>query len=145
MNFLSILRLKFDFLSPSIKKFLRIITVILVIFGMYLWFRPNPNGWQNVSKLGLSMPLKYKIHGIDISHHNGTIDWQRAKKMRFSKEDLKLEFCFLKATEGMNHSDKQFERNWKRLEELGIKKGDRKSVSFFYSVARTKRTSLEFY
>ena len=141
MNFLSILRLKFDFLSPSIKKFLRIITVILVIFGMYLWFRPNPNGWQNVSKLGLSMPLKYKIHGIDVSHHNGTIDWQRAKKMRFSNEDLKLEFCFLKATEGMNHSDKQFERNWKRLEELGIKKG---AYHFFIPWREPKGQALNF-
>ena len=141
MNFLSILRLKFDFLSPSIKKLLRIITVILVIFGMYLWFRPNPNGWQNVSKLGLSMPLKYKIHGIDVSHHNGTIDWQRAKKMRFSDEDLKLEFCFLKATEGMNHSDKQFERNWKRLEELGIKKG---AYHFFIPWREPKGQAMNF-
>ena len=123
MNFLSILRLKFDFLSPSVKKFLRFFIAILVILGLHLWFKPNPNGWKNVSKLGISMPLTYQMHGIDISHHNGTIDWQSVKKMRFSEEDLRLEFCFLKATEGMNHSDKQFERNWKKLGELGIKRG----------------------
>ena len=141
MNYLNILRVKFDFLSPTAKTFLKIFISSLVIIFLYLWFRPNPNGWENVSKLGISMPLKYQIHGIDVSHHNGIIDWQKVKKMRFSDEDLRLEFCFLKATEGMNHSDKQFERNWKRLGELGIRRG---AYHFFIPWREPKGQAMNF-
>jgi len=141
MNFLSILSLKYDFLSPLIKKGLKVLIFIFVIFGVYTWFRPNPNGWKNVSKLGISMPLKYPLHGIDVSHHNGIIDWESVKKMQFSDGNLRLKFCFLKATEGMKHSDKQFERNWKKLEGLGIKRG---AYHFFVPWREPRSQAMNF-
>lgn len=103
--------------------FLSIISLIIWgIYGIVLLFRPNPNGWEKVSKLGISMPLKYEVHGIDVSHHNGEINWKKVKKMRF-EENLKIEFAFLKATEGITHADRQFERNWEHARKLGMKRG----------------------
>ena len=90
MNFLSLLRLKFAFLPISIRYFLAVLISVSLYSILYLVFRPNPNGWKIVSKLGISMPLTYQMHGIDVSHHNGIIDWQRVKKMRFAKEDLSI-------------------------------------------------------
>jgi lysozyme len=61
--------------------FLSIIS--LIIWGIYaivMLFRPNPNGWEKVSKVGISMPLRYEVHGIDVSHHNGEINWKKSKR-----------------------------------------------------------------
>ena len=141
MNFLSLLRLKFAFLPASIRYFLTVLVTLFLLFMLYLLFRPNPNGWKIVSKLGISMPLTYQMHGIDVSHHNGIFDWQKVKKMRFAKEDLRIEFCFLKATEGMTHSDKQFERNWEKLGKLGIKRG---AYHFFIPWREPKGQAMNF-
>jgi lysozyme len=123
MDFLKSLLAQFLLLPSKIKYSIIAFGAILMIILLYFTFRPNPNGWQKVSKLGITLPLKYKIHGIDVSHHNGTIDWQKVRKMRFSDEELRIKFCFLKATEGMTHSDKQFDRNWEKLAQMGIRRG----------------------
>lgn len=48
---------------------------------------------------------KYPVRGIDVSHHQGKIDWQRVQA-----EDI--HFVFIKATEGSSHKDAEFNRNW---------------------------------
>ena len=123
MNFLKLLLLRLYQIPPKLRLPFLILSASLIIILFYLVFRPNPNGWEKISKIGITLPLKYKIHGIDVSHHNGKIDWLRVKKMRFSEEDLRLNFCFLKATEGMTHSDREFDRNWEQLGKLGIRRG----------------------
>jgi len=103
--------------------FLSIIS--LIIWGIYaivMLFRPNPNGWEKVSKVGISMPLRYEVHGIDVSHHNGEINWRKVEKMRFD-DVRKIEFAFLKATEGITHADRQFDRNWEHARKFGMRRG----------------------
>lgn len=56
------------------------------------------------------------ISGIDVSHHNGIINWQGIK-------DRGFQFCFLKATEGINYTDSQFQRNWKEAPAHGLLTG----------------------
>ena len=96
MNLLKLLLLKFYILPKKIRLYLIIFGTFLLILTIYFLLRPNPNGWEKISKLGITLPLHYKIHGIDLSHHNGKIEWQKVKKMQFSEEDLRVEFCFLK-------------------------------------------------
>lgn len=43
--------------------------------------------------------------GIDLSHHNGAVDWPRLSTAGLS-------FVYLKATEGESHVDTQFQANW---------------------------------
>jgi lysozyme len=104
------------------------ILILIFVFALGWWaydsfLKSNPNGWRKVSKIGITLPLRYKIHGIDISHHNGNVNWTRVKKMRFTDEELKIEFAFMKATEGIDHADKQFDRNWEEVKKVGIKRG----------------------
>lgn len=47
------------------------------------------------------------IYGVDISHHQGNIDWTKMKKW----ENKKIEFIYLKATEGATYIDKTYQRN----------------------------------
>ena len=57
-----------------------------------------------------------KVMGIDISHHQGNIDWAKAKKSGLS-------FVFVKATEGKDYIDSMFTTYWKGLADEHIIKG----------------------
>lgn len=48
---------------------------------------------------------KYPVRGIDISWRQGQIDWQAMRRQSIS-------FVFIKATEGGDHKDRLFEKNW---------------------------------
>jgi lysozyme len=83
----------------------------------------NPNGWQKVSELGgVTVPLRYDLHGIDVSHHNDRINWSKVNNMRFA-DDKKVEFVFVKATEGVSHVDEDFARNWSELKKNNLRRG----------------------
>ena len=60
--------------------------------------------------------------GIDVSHHNGEIDWNLLK----SKQDLM--FVYVKATEGATHIDVNFKENFKGAKDAGYRTG---SYHFF--------------
>lgn len=46
----------------------------------------------------------YPVHGIDVSHHQGYIDWSK-----FDEETV--QFAFIKASEGVDHKDSLFRVN----------------------------------
>ncbi|MFN3381198.1 MAG: glycoside hydrolase family 25 protein [Runella zeae] len=100
-----------------------IVGLVVILFGVGLWYynRLNINEWRHVQKLGIRLPMKYEIHGIDISKHNGRIDWKLLREMRF--EDLRLQFAFVKATEGTSLIDKDFKTNWQQADEVGLYRG----------------------
>lgn len=54
--------------------------------------------------------------GIDVSWHNGGIQWEKIKQ-----QDIR--FVILKSTEGMDLKDKTFEARWPKLKELGFVRG----------------------
>lgn len=56
-------------------------------------------------------------HGIDVSHHQGIIDWQKVG------EEADLEFAFVKATEGLEHNDTRFTHNLHGARSAGLKVG----------------------
>ncbi|MBR1461971.1 MAG: glycosyl hydrolase family 25 [Prevotella sp.] len=60
---------------------------------------------------------KVEVDGIDVSHHNGTIDWPKVA----SNKNIK--FAYLKATEGSTHRDRRFKRNAKEARRAGLDVG----------------------
>ncbi|WP_082609744.1 GH25 family lysozyme [Bosea sp. Root381] len=56
------------------------------------------------------------IHGIDVSRWQGEIDWARVK-------DAGTRFAFIKATEGGDHLDPNFRRNWAEAKRHGVARG----------------------
>lgn len=67
---------------------------------------------------GVRVPKGYEVHGIDVSHHQGHINWEQTKKMR-SKGDS-LTFTFIKATEGRRMKDILFKYNWRQAHKEGF-------------------------
>ena len=58
----------------------------------------------------------YEIHGIDISHYQGRIDWNAVA-------DQRVHFAIHKATEGSEYQDSLFARNWPEIERVGLYRG----------------------
>ena len=59
-------------------------------------------------------PLRqYPVKGIDVSHHNGTIDWRAVA-------DDGVKFAYIKATEGKDFQDDRFITNCREATAAGI-------------------------
>lgn len=56
------------------------------------------------------------VQGIDVSHHQGSIDWKSVAKAG-------ILFAFAKLTEGDTFVDSQFARNWSEMKDAGILRG----------------------
>ncbi len=59
---------------------------------------------------------KFPVWGVDVSHHQGRIDWPRVRAAGF-------EFAFIKASEGQSLRDKDFAANWAAAEKAGVSRG----------------------
>ncbi len=86
---------------------LSLLAALAVVAGAaaWLWFR----GYR-------ADPDRYPIHGIDVSHHQGAIDWTKVAGDGVA-------FAYLKATEGGDHRDREFARHWREARAAGIAVG----------------------
>lgn len=69
----------------------------------------------------IRVPSRFLSMGIDVSHHQGEIDWKAL--MVTSGYDSIVRFVYSKATEGGDFIDRQYQRNRKELNELGVLNG----------------------
>ena len=58
------------------------------------------------------------MNGIDVSHNNGVIDWAKV-----AKNPTKVDFAFIKASEGIGYTDPSFIINANEARKNGIKTG----------------------
>lgn len=58
----------------------------------------------------------YEVHGIDVSHYQGRIDWTQ-----IAAQDI--HFAYIKASEGEWLQDSMFCTNWEAAKLVGIKRG----------------------
>jgi lysozyme len=56
------------------------------------------------------------LPGIDVSHYQQAVDWTAAARSG-------IQFCFIKATEGVSAADSKFTLNWQRAAEAGLVRG----------------------
>ncbi len=59
---------------------------------------------------------QYPIHGIDVSHHQQKIEWNKLDKKI-------VQFALIKATEGGDFKDTQFQENWIQAKQQNIPRG----------------------
>jgi len=58
------------------------------------------------------------MNGIDVSHNNGTIDWTKV-----AANPTKIDFAFIKASEGVGYTDPMFKTNANGAKNAGIRVG----------------------
>ncbi len=67
------------------------------------------------------IPDGFSSFGIDVSHHQGKIDWNEV--FHGYNLDSVVQFVYCKATEGADHLDKQWVSNRNQLTNLGVLHG----------------------
>lgn len=111
------------------------VCIILVFSTGFYWFfiRPYAYRWKpcyGQKGYGVCMPCNYEVHGIDISHYQGKIDWELLSQNREAK--FPIHFIFLKATEGGDHGDDTFTQNFGQARKYGFIRG-----AYHYFIPKT--------
>jgi len=86
--------------------------LIVSIFGLLVVFLFE-NGYLRFNYPSYS---EYPVRGIDVSNHQHEIDWSKLDK-------TKVQFAFIKATEGGDFKDKRFVENWRNARNHNIQTG----------------------
>ena len=107
----------------------------------FYYFFISPFGFRFRALYGdISYPEGYEIHGIDISHHQGEIDWQTLKDEGMI-DKFPVRFIMIKATEGATKIDENFIDNFYQAREYGFTRG----AYHFYSVHSPAKAQAEFF
>lgn len=80
------------------------ITFLTVVLGLFY------NGWIWFNNPGKQA---YPVRGIDVSHHQGEINWEEVAAQNFH-------FVFIKATEGDDFKDHRFQYNYQSARSYGL-------------------------
>jgi lysozyme len=113
--------------------------VVLSGFWFYEWWMERRAHFVRYAAFGTDIPVNYSIHGIDVSKYQEIIDWQSVKAMNV--EDVRLQFAFIKATEGNVNTDHYFKRNWKKAADAGMTRG---AYHFFVATKNGKTQAENF-
>lgn len=89
--------------------------------GFAYFFYRSEKLVQTASHFHEIVPKGYKSVGIDVSHHQGEIDWDEL--LNEKGFDTIIDFVYSKATEGSDHVDTQFSRNREILNSHGMQNG----------------------
>ena len=93
---------------------------VAVAYGVavyFFFFRPYMQGKQEAELYF----LRPQVHGLDISHHQGRIDWERLSLTAYKEHPIN--FVFMKATEGADFVDNAFRQNFASARECGLIRG----------------------
>ena len=117
----------------------------LSIVGIYIYFFyyifVGPFGFRLRALYGdVSYPEGYEIHGIDVSHHQGKINWQKLKDQGMI-DKFPVRFVMIKATEGASRIDPNFKENFFQARENGFTRG----AYHFYSIYSSAEKQAEFF
>jgi lysozyme len=100
------------------KKVIVPLLFLSIYLGMY--FRQASKKSKFSYEFGVSIPKGYESLGIDISHHQGNINWGDLTPLF---DDQQLSFAYIKATEGISHTDTKWTTNSKACRDRNIKFG----------------------
>ena len=111
---------------PAWARYLLGLLIVVVFVSAFYWFfiRPYAYRWKpcyGMKGYGVCMPVGYQVHGIDISHYQGDIDWKMLEQTRQGRFPVK--FIFMKATEGGDYADDKFLANFDSARTHGFIRG----------------------
>ena len=107
------------------RYFLGLLIVVVFVSGFYYFFiRPYAYRWKpcyGLKGYGICMPAGYRVHGVDISHYQGDVNWKMLGQTR--QGQFPITFMFMKATEGGDFSDDKFKANFDSAKIHGFIRG----------------------
>lgn len=113
--------------------------IVLYVFLFYHFF-VGPTGFRWRALYGdAEYPEGYEIHGIDISHYQGKIDWEQLKNAMI--KGCPVRFVIIKSTEGSSQLDENFRENFNQARDFGFIRG----VYHFWSNKSTAREQAYYF
>lgn len=114
------------------------------IIGLYIWvfyhFFVSPFGFRWRALYGdAKNPKGYEIRGIDISHYQGKINWEKLSNAQIEHNPIR--FVVIKATEGSTQIDDCFQDNFKNARDYGFIRG----AYHFWSNKSSARDQARFF
>ena len=79
---------------------------------------PRKREWRSYN---IPISPGYAAHGLDVSHYQCKIDWDKVQKM--NENGVRVNFVFMRATRGIDMLDYQFDNNWKGAKSAAILRG----------------------
>lgn len=112
---------------------------MLYVFLFYHFF-VSPTGFRWRALYGDEVyPEGYEIHGIDISHYQGKIDWEQLNNAMI--KGCPVRFVIIKSTEGSSRLDENFRENFNQARDYGFIRG----VYHFWSNKSTAREQAYYF
>ena len=113
--------------------------IVLYVFLFYHFF-VGPTGFRWRALYGdAEYPEGYEIHGIDISHYQGKIDWEQLNNAMI--KGCPVRFVIIKSTEGSSQLDENFRENFNQVRDFGFIRG----VYHFWSNKSTAREQAYYF
>lgn len=98
------------------KRIKIIIGLILLLNILFVGTVVNELFKTGAIRLNYPDKKEFPIQGIDVSHHQGVIDWKK-----IAAQDIR--FAYIKATEGEDFLDEDFKHNWAAARDVGVLPG----------------------
>ena len=99
--------------EPPLRRILWLVTVLGCVGVVAAVFGLEKGHWR----LNHPDPARFPLRGLDVSHHQGPIDWPSVAS------EPQLAFAFIKATEGGDWTDPRFAENWQEARAAGLRVG----------------------
>lgn len=113
--------------------------IVLYVFLFYHFFvGPTVFRWRALYG-DAEYPEGFEIHGIDISHYQGKIDWEQLKNAMI--KGCPVRFVIIKSTEGSSRLDENFRENFNQARDFGFIRG----VYHFWSNKSTAREQAYYF
>lgn len=116
----------------------------IAVVALYIWafwyFFVGPTGFRWRALYGdADYPAGYEIRGIDISHYQGTVDWEKLRHAMI--QNCPVRFVIIKSTEGVGHLDENFNDNFYQAKVYGFIRG----AYHFWSVKSSARDQAHYF
>lgn len=118
-----------------------LILISIILVGLTVFITLNQKKITHVfyTSFGAIIPNNTKLLGIDVSHHQGNINWDEVEDMKINGDTI--QFTYLKVTQGINHKDRKYKKNRKALDKKAIKVG----VYHFFSPEKDVKKQVKHF
>lgn len=121
-------------------RLLGVVLILALYVGLFYHFFVGPLSFRWRAIYGEpNYPTGFDVMGIDVSHHQADINWDRLRNANIGGHPVN--FVFIKGTEGENLTDANFNENFYRAHENDIVRG----VYHFYKANRDAKKQARFF
>ena len=107
--------------------FLLFLFVVIVSYQNKKYFRRAyryfTHHYYKTSSRPSDFPTGFEIHGIDISHFQDVVEWNKLQAINTEGDTIHFQFVYIKATQGILIEDNMFDENWEEARDHHIIRG----------------------